>query len=135
MADIKVNDLPITPIVEDSDTIMMVRDNTSTKQVTVDSVASYLLTEKQFPELPGLGKTVVSSIQELAGGGLELVGTLEAFKTTLKFSNSAIKRTSTIEAFYDSYHVVAKDIVATVGLVTLFFDPYPEDHQVKVKVS
>ena len=133
--DIKVNDLPITPVVNDTDTVMVVQNNISTKQIAVEDVANHMLNEMQFPELPGVGKTVISAIKEVATSGLELTGTLLAYETTLKLYNASINRSSTIDVYTDAYNVVPTDVVASIGAVTLTFKPYTEDHQVKVRIT
>lgn len=133
--DIKVNDLPNTEIVNDTDTFMLVQNNTSTKQVDVESVADHLLNEMQFSELPGVGKTVISAIKEVATSGLELTGTLLAYETMLKLYNAGINRSSTVDVYTDAYNVVPTDVVASIGVVTLTFKPYTEDHQVKVRIT
>lgn len=78
--DIRVNDLPVTGVVNNSDKLMLIQNNTSTKQVAVEDISSHILKDTEVDELATSNKTSIGAINELNTKAKDLderVGELE----------------------------------------------------------
>lgn len=130
--DIKVNDLPITPIVDDADTVMIVQSNATTKQTSLGDIGNHIIQDKTYSELNTQNKHIIDAINEVKG--VELIGTIKAYEGTVILYSDHIKANSKIRVFFETYGMSAKDIRATPGQVVVKINPLEEDVKVLVQV-
>lgn len=86
--EIQVNDLPTTSIISNNDTLMLVQDGISTKQVTVNDLSMQMLQATSVETLDTVNKKPIGAVNELAGK----VEDLESRVADLEKSGTGLKK-------------------------------------------
>ena len=131
--DIKVNDLPITSTIDDTDSVMLVQNNASTKQTSLGDIGNHIIKDNAYSELTTQNKHIIDAINEVKG--VELFGTIKAYESTVVLYSDHIKTNSKIRVFFETFGMSAKDIRATPGQVAVKINPQEEDVKVLVQVT
>lgn len=131
--DIKVNDLPITPIVNDTDTVMIVQNNIATKQTSLGDIGNHIIQDKNYSELNTQNKHIIDAINEVKG--VELFGVLPAGETTITFKNAAIKTTSKVIPFVEVWGVAPKSVETYSGMVQMKFRKLDYDLNIQLVIQ
>lgn len=61
----KINELPITPILDNSDKFIVIQNNSATKQAGLDDIATHVLTESKISTLSTDSKKPIGAINEV----------------------------------------------------------------------
>ena len=131
--DIKVNDLPITPIVDDADTVMIVQNNTTTKQTSLGDIGNHIIQDKSYSGLNTQNKHIIDAINEVKG--VELFGTLRAGETSITFTDASIKPTSKVIPFVEVWGVAPKSVETYSGMVQMKFRKLDYDLNIQLVIQ
>ena len=130
---IPIDQLPEAPLLDNSDEVLVVHNGSVTMKSSVGEIGSHILTEQTFSELNTTNKQVIKAINEVKG--VELIGTIKAYESTVVLYSDHIKTNSKIRVFFESFGMSAKDIRATPGQVVVKINPQEEDVKVLVQVT
>ena len=130
---IPIDQLPEAPFLNDSDAVLVVNNGSVTMRSTIGEVGTHLLTEQTFSDLNTINKQVIPAINEVKG--VELIGTIKAYESTVVLYSDHIKANSKIRVFFETYGMSAKDVRATPGQVVVKINPLEEDAKVLVQVT
>lgn len=130
---IPIDQLPEAPLLDNSDEVLVVHGGSVTMKSSVGEIGSHILTEQTFSELTTTNKQVIKAINEVKG--VELIGTIKAYESTVVLYSDKIKTNSKIRVFFETFGMAAKDVKATPGQVVVKINPQEEDTKVLVQVT
>lgn len=130
---IPIDQLPEATILSDSDESILVQNGSATKKADLGLIGGYLATEQTHSELNTTNKQLVGAINEVKG--VELIGTIKAYESTIVLYSDKIKSSSKIRVFFETYGMAARDVKATAGQVVVKIEPQEEAVKVLVQVT
>jgi len=130
---VPINELPEATLLNDSDTLMLVQNNTVTKQATLGDISNQIIAGQTYSDLKTESKQIVGAINEIKG--VELIGTINAYESTVVLYSDQITSNSKIRVFFETYGMSAKDVKASSGQVVVKIDPQEEDVRVLIHVT
>ena len=93
----------------------------------------HIIQDKNYSELNTQNKHIIGAINEVKG--VELIGTIKAYESTVVLYSDKIKSNSKIRIFFETYGMAAKDVKASSGQVVVKIDPQEEDVRVLIQVT
>ena len=130
---IPINELSKATLLNNSDVMMIVQNNTVAMKTELEDVGDHLINEQTYSGLNTNSKHIVEAINEVKG--VDLIGVIKAYENTIILYDSHITSNSKIRVFFETYGMSAKDVKASSGQVVVKIDPQEEDVRVLVQVT